>query len=79
MSNVDIVAPLIDGGLMPYTEYGDACKYAVELITGDDLRPPARNVTITVKTKSGKTVKVIIPNSVDVHDQAIVQIDGETV
>ena len=58
MSNVTIAAPLVDGSLMPYIEEGDSCKAAVELVTGDDLRPPARNLNITVQTKAGKTVIV---------------------
>lgn len=77
MSNVDISAPLVNGGLMPFIEFGEACKLAVELITGDDLRPPAKHIAIKVKTKSGKTVKLVIPNSL--NDHAIVQIDGETI
>jgi hypothetical protein len=62
MSNLRISAPLVNGDLMPYIEAGESCEQACEFITGDDLRPPARAVTIEVQTKSGKTVVVTIPN-----------------
>jgi len=77
MSNVSICAPLIDGSLMPYINEGESCKSAVELITGDDLRPPAKSVTITVKTKSGKIVNIIIPN--EANSTAIVKINNEVI
>jgi hypothetical protein len=79
MSNITIEAPLINNGLMTYIDYGEVCNNATELITGEDIMPPSRSVWITIKTKSGKTVKVIIPNSTDIRDNAIVQIDGETI
>lgn len=74
MSNIEIDAPLVDGSLMPYIDKGASCKVALELITGDDLRPPARSVHITVHTTSGKTVVLIIPN--DSPGYARVRIDG---
>lgn len=77
MANISIDAPLVNGSLMPYIEEGMPCKAAVELITGDDLRPPARNVTISVLTASGKRVQLFIPNSA--NDSAIVRIDGEVI
>ena len=77
MGNVTIEAPQVDGSLMPYVDVDSSCKEAVEFITGDDLRPPARSLRITVKTQSGKSVVVIIPN--DATGQALVQIDGEMV
>lgn len=77
MSNVTIAAPLVDGGLMPYINEGESCKAAVEVVTGDDLRPPARSLNITVHTKAGKTVIVTIPN--DTSGYARVRIDGEEV
>ena len=77
MSNVTISAPLVDGSLMPYIDEGESCEAACEFITSDDLRPPARAVTIEVKTKSGKIVVVTIPN----HASALanVRIDGNEV
>lgn len=74
MSNIAIEAPLVDGSLMPYIDEGTACKVALELITGDDLRPPPRSVNITIHTASGKTVVLSIPN--DSPGYARVRIDG---
>jgi hypothetical protein len=77
MSNISIEASLVDGSAMTYVAQGDSCAEAAEIITGDDLRPPARHVVIEVRTETGKTVRVVIPN--DVRSNAIVQIDGELV
>ena len=77
MSNVTIDASLVDGSLMPYIKENDSCKTAVELVTGDDLRPPSRSLNITVNTKAGKTVIVTIPN--DASGYARVRIDGKEV
>ena len=76
MSNLTIEAPLVDGSLMPFFDDGEACKHAVTFIAGDDLRPPPRSINITVKTESGKLVKLVIPNDLT---NAIVMIDGEIV
>ena len=76
MSNLTIEAPLVDGSLMPFFDDGEACKHAVTFIAGDDLRPPPRSINFTVKTKSGKLVKLVIPNDLT---NAIVMIDGEIV
>lgn len=77
MSNLKIEASMVDGSQMPYIELGESCETAVELITGDDLRPPARSLKITVHTKAGKTVIVTIPN--DASGYARVRIDGEEI
>ena len=76
MSNLTIEAPLVDGSLMPFFDDGEACKHAVTFIAGDDLRPSPRSINITVKTESGKLVKLVIPNDLT---NAIVMIDGEIV
>jgi hypothetical protein len=77
MSNIEIDAPLVDGGLMTYHETGESCRLAVEMLIGDDFGAPPRNLRFTVVTTSGKTVKLIIPYS---HDEpAIVTVDGEKV
>ena len=60
---------------MPFIDEGGSCKAAVELVTGDDLRPPVRSLNITVHTKAGKMVIVTIPN--DASGYARVRIDGE--
>jgi hypothetical protein len=77
MSNISIGASLVDGSAMTYVAQGSSCAEAAEIITGDDLRPPARNVVIEVTTESGRVVQVVIPN--DVRSTAIVRIDGELV
>jgi hypothetical protein len=77
MSNISIDAPLVDGSLMPYVSKGESCLQAVELITGDDLRPPARSVVIEIQTASGKVVRMTIPNDAD--GRAVVDIDGDRV
>lgn len=77
MSNIEIDAPLVDGGLMPYHEKGESCRLAVETLIGDDFGAPPRSLVFTVATDSGKTVKLIIPYSHD--DQAIVTVDGEKI
>jgi hypothetical protein len=74
MANIKIEAPLVDGSLMPYIEENDSCKNVVEYMCGDDLRPPARCVNITVTTQSGKFLLVTIPN--DSTSQATVTLDG---
>lgn len=76
MGNVEIEASLVDGGLMPYIDESHSCKAAVQFVTRDDQRPPVRNLFINIKTESGKTVSVVIPNDTT---HAIVNIDGEKV
>lgn len=63
MSNISITAPLVDGSLMPYVDISESCRSACQLITGDDLRPPAQRVVITVTTDAGRVVELTIPNS----------------
>lgn len=77
MSNVIIEASLVNNDLMPIVNSTDNCKYAVKIIAGDDTGAPVQNLRIIVKTESGKTVRVTIPNSS--NSSAIVQIDGDKV
>ena len=75
MTNVEINASQVDGGSLPQLfEEGEACKFLVERIAGDDTGAPVRNLEIVVKTASGKTVVVIIPN--DNASMARVLVDG---
>ncbi|ALQ51881.1 hypothetical protein [Nitrosomonas ureae] len=76
MGNVEIYAPLVNGSVFPYYENGESCKYLVERILGDDLRPPARSLTIRIITTSGKEVVIVIPND---HSEATVRLDGEKI
>ena len=77
MSNIEIDAPLVDGGLMSYHEKGESCRLAVERLIGDDFGAPPRSLNFTIATASGKVVKLIIPYSHD--DQAVVTVDGERI
>ncbi|MCW8876612.1 MAG: hypothetical protein OQK04_19370 [Kangiellaceae bacterium] len=77
MSNIEIYASLVNGGVFQLLENGEGCNILVETVLGDDLRPPPSNLTIKVKTDSGKNVTVIIPN--DYSSKAIVQIEGESI
>lgn len=77
MSNVEIDAPLVDGGLMSYHERGESCRLAVELLIGNDFGAPPRSLNFTVHTESGKTVKLVIPY--DHAGLAKVMVDGEAV
>lgn len=55
MSNIEIDAPLVDGGLMPYHDKGESCRHAVELLIGDDFGAPPRSLNFTVHTQSGNS------------------------
>ncbi|MDV6347503.1 hypothetical protein R2083_08240 [Nitrosomonas sp. Is35] len=76
MSNVEVYAPLVNGSVFPYHETGESCKYLVDRILGDDLRPPAKSLVLKIITDSGKTVILNIPND---HSAATVRIDGEII
>ncbi len=77
MSSVEIDAPLVDGGVMPYHERGESCRLAVELLIGNDFGAPPRSLNFTVHTESGKTVKLMIPY--DHIGPAKVFVDGDVV
>ena len=77
MSNIEVYAPLVNGDVFPFHETGEGCNILVESVIGDDLRPPPKNLTIKIKTRSGKTVELVIPN--DHQSIAIVRIDGEDI
>jgi len=76
MSNIEVYAPLVDGSMFPFHEKGESCKFLIEEILGDDLRPPPRRLTIKIKTSSGKDVIINIPND---HSEATVNINGESI
>lgn len=77
MSNITVSAPLVNGDLWAPFDEGVSCETIVELICGDDLRPPPNSVVIKVTTESGKVVELWIPNSDS--GKVSVRIDGETV
>ncbi|QXH68625.1 hypothetical protein [Pseudomonas asgharzadehiana] len=75
--SIKVTAPLVNGNLWdPLGERASGAEI-VELICGDDLRPPPTSVVITITTESGKRVEVRIPNS-DTGN-ASVRIDGKSV
>lgn len=78
MPIIQITAPLVNGDLWdPLDEDNASCQDAVDLVCGDDLRPPPTSVIIKVTTDSGKLVEVRIPASDS--GKAIVRIDGKTI
>lgn len=74
--SIKISAPLVNGDLWDPLENASG-EDVVELICGDDLRPPPTSVVITVTTESGKRVEVWIPNSDS--SKASVRIDGKSI
>ena len=76
MTNVTINAAQVDGGQLPLIEPGESCKSVVKLILGDDMRPPATLIRISVQAASGKTVCVNILNGTG---KANVTVDGEQI
>jgi hypothetical protein len=77
MTIIMLAAPLVDGGLWDPLDEDATCGDVVELICGDDLRPPPTSVVIKVTTESGKLVELWIPNSDS--GKVSVRIDGEKV
>ena len=61
MSNIEIDAPLVDGRLKPIHETGGTCFGAVNALIGNDVGTPPTSLNFTVKTLSGKIVKLVIP------------------
>lgn len=75
--SIKVTAPLVNGDLWDPLGERASGEDAVELICGDDMRPPPTSVVITVITESGKRVEVRIPNSGS--GKASVRIDGKSV
>ena len=75
--SMKVTAPLINGDLWDPLDESASGEDVVELICGDDLRPPPTSVVIRVTTESGKRVEVWIPNSGS--GKASVRIDGKSV
>ena len=75
--SIKVTAPLVNGDLWDPLDENASGQDVVELICGDDLRPPPTSVVITVTTDSGKRVEVWIPNSS--NGKAGVRIDGKSV
>lgn len=75
--SIKVTAPLVNGDLWDPLDDNAAGEDVVELICGDDLRPPPTSVVITVITESGKRVEIWIPNSGS--GKASVRIDGKSV
>ena len=61
MPIIQITAPLVNGDLWdPLDEDNASCQDAVDLVCGDDLRPPPTSVIIKVTTDSGKDRKSVV-------------------
>ncbi len=76
MPTIMLAAPLVNGDLWDPLDEGATCEDVVQLICGDDLRPPPTCVVIKVTTESGRLVELRIPNSDGT--KASVRIDGKT-
>lgn len=74
MSNIEVYLPAVDNSEYSIHELGESCKNAIHTLFTDDFAAPPRNMTIALKTESGKTVKVFIPY--DHNGVASVTIDG---
>ena len=60
MNEMSINFPLVDGSSLPL-QYS-SCKELIELIIGDDIRPPISSMQINIKTEDGKTIRIGVPN-----------------
>lgn len=56
MPIIMVAAPLVNGDLWDPLDEDATCGDVVELMCGDDLRPPPTSVVIKVTTESGKLV-----------------------
>ena len=74
MSNIEAFTRLVDGSTAPVHEAGEECDRFIERLHGDDIRPPPQQFELYITTKSGKNVRVVIPNS---SSNAVVLIDGK--
>lgn len=77
MPKIKIFASIVNGDMWDPLDEEATCEDAVELICGDDMRPPPTSVVIKVTTESGKVVELWIPNSSS--GKASVRIDGKAV
>lgn len=60
MNELTINFSLVDGSSLPL-KYSSG-KELIELIIGNDIRPPISNMVISVKTEDGKSVSIGVPN-----------------
>ena len=60
MNEMSINFPLVDGSSLPL-QY-NSCKELIELIIGNDIRPPISSMQISIKTEDGKKIRIGIPN-----------------
>lgn len=77
MSNISISAPQVNSSQFSFISEGDTCKSAVEFVCGDNTGAPVQHVVIAVQTETGKTVRLVIPNSTT--DTAAVFVDDELI
>jgi hypothetical protein len=77
MCNVEIDAPLFDGDLVIYHKKGESCQKAIDLLVGREFPAKPRCLNLTVHTRCGKMVDVMIPY--DGRSSAKVFVDDEIV
>ena len=71
MKNFILSFSTVDGGGYIFDEATG--KEIITKLMGNDIRPPITNMSITVKTKEGKTIRINVPNS-DI-EEAFVEIE----
>lgn len=77
MSNIEVSLPAVDGSVYYAHEFGESCKLAIHTLFTDDFAAPPKYMSIEIKTKSGRTVKVNIPY--DHKALASVTVDDEII
>lgn len=77
MCNVEIDAPLFDGDLVIYHKKGESCQRAIDVLVGNEFPAQPRCLNLTVHTRSGKMVDVMIPY--DSRASAKVFVNGEII
>ncbi len=60
MNELTISFPLVDGSSLPLPF--NSGKELIELIMGDDIRPPISSMQLRVTTEDGKVIQIGIPN-----------------
>jgi hypothetical protein len=59
MNEISINFPLVDGSNLPL-EFNSG-KELIELVIGDDIRPPIRSMQIQIKTEEGRVIRIGVP------------------
>ena len=71
MKNFLLTFSNIAGGGFIYDE--STGEEIIQRLIGDDIRPPITHMSITAKTKDGKTIRISVSNSND--EEALIEIE----